>query len=184
MAKKALITGITGQDGSYLAELLLSKDYEVHGVIRRASTFNTGRLEHLYQDPHERDAKLVLHYGDLTDGQSLTNLILDIFAKRARTAQAKTQVELAQYQYLLPRLTRMWTHLEKQRGGIGLRGPGESEIETDRRAIRNKLSKLKEKLRDIEKQSSTQRYHSQSTSQTSSPAPKKTTHCSPNLRPC
>src|SRR5262249_35769141 len=86
-----------------------------------------------------------------------TNLILDIFAKRARTAQAKTQVELAQYQYLLPRLTRMWTHLEKQRGGIGLRGPGESEIETDRRAIRTKLSKLKEKLREIEKQSTTQR---------------------------
>jgi GTP-binding protein HflX len=86
-----------------------------------------------------------------------TNLILDIFAKRARTAQAKTQVELAQYQYLLPRLTRMWTHLEKQRGGIGMRGPGESEIETDRRIIRDKLAKLKEKLREIEKQSFTQR---------------------------
>jgi GTP-binding protein HflX len=85
------------------------------------------------------------------------NLILDIFAKRARTAQAKAQVELAQYQYLLPRLTRMWTHLEKQRGGIGLRGPGESEIETDRRTIREKLSRLKTKLKDIEKQSATQR---------------------------
>ncbi len=85
------------------------------------------------------------------------NLILDIFAKRARTAQAKAQVELAQYQYLLPRLTRMWTHLEKQRGGIGLRGPGESEIETDRRTIREKLSKLKVKLKEIEKQSATQR---------------------------
>jgi GTP-binding protein HflX len=85
------------------------------------------------------------------------NLILDIFAKRARTAQAKAQVELAQYQYLLPRLTRMWTHLEKQRGGIGMRGPGESEIETDRRAIRDKLAKLKVKLKEIEKQSITQR---------------------------
>lgn len=85
------------------------------------------------------------------------NLILDIFANRARTAQAKTQVELAQYRYLLPRLTRMWTHLEKQRGGIGMRGPGESEIETDRRVIKDKLSKLKAKLREIEKQSLTQR---------------------------
>lgn len=84
-------------------------------------------------------------------------LILDIFAKRARTAQARTQVELAQYTYLLPRLTRMWTHLEKQQGGIGMRGPGESEIETDRRVIRDKLVKLKEKLKDIEKQNFTQR---------------------------
>lgn len=86
-----------------------------------------------------------------------TNLILDIFAKRARTAQAKVQVELAQYRYLLPRLTRMWTHLEKQAGGIGMRGPGESEIETDRRVIRDKLSRLREKLTEIEKQSKTQR---------------------------
>src|SRR6185436_17781133 len=86
-----------------------------------------------------------------------SNLILDIFAKRARTAQSKAQVELAQYQYLLPRLTRMWTHLEKQRGGIGMRGPGESEIETDRRIIRDKVTRLKEKLRDIDEQSLTQR---------------------------
>jgi GTP-binding protein HflX len=85
------------------------------------------------------------------------NLILDIFAKRARSAQSKAQVELAQYQYLLPRLTRMWTHLEKQRGGIGMRGPGESEIETDRRAIRDKIAKLKDKLRTIDKQNTTQR---------------------------
>lgn len=85
------------------------------------------------------------------------NLILDIFAKRARTAQSKAQVELAQYQYLLPRLTRMWTHLEKQRGGIGMRGPGEAEIETDRRVIRDKLARLKEKLRVIDKQNITQR---------------------------
>jgi len=86
-----------------------------------------------------------------------TNLILDIFAKRAKTAQARTQVELAQYQYLLPRLTRLWTHLERQRGGIGLRGPGETEIETDRRAIRNKIAILKRKLEAIDKQNTIQR---------------------------
>ena len=86
-----------------------------------------------------------------------TNLILDIFAKNAKTAAAKTQVELAQYQYLLPRLTRMWTHLQKQRGGIGMRGPGEKEIETDRRIIRDKISKLKQDLVKIDKQKSTQR---------------------------
>ncbi|NVN96363.1 MAG: GTPase HflX [Bacteroidetes bacterium] len=86
-----------------------------------------------------------------------TNLILDIFAHRARTSHAKTQVELAQYQYLLPRLTRMWTHLTKQRGGMGMRGPGEKEIETDRRIIRDKITLLKEKLKDIDKQMSTQR---------------------------
>ncbi|MEJ2595821.1 MAG: GTPase HflX [bacterium] len=86
-----------------------------------------------------------------------TNLILDIFAKRAKTAHAKVQVELAQYQYLLPRLTRMWTHLERQRGGIGLRGPGETEIETDRRIIRDKISLLKKKLEQIDKQKATQR---------------------------
>jgi GTP-binding protein HflX len=86
-----------------------------------------------------------------------TNLILDIFARRAKTAHAKTQVELAQYEYLLPRLTRMWTHLERQRGGIGLRGPGETEIETDRRIIRDKIAKLKEDLKRIDKQKSVQR---------------------------
>ncbi|CAN5517140.1 GTPase HflX [soil metagenome] len=86
-----------------------------------------------------------------------TNLILDIFANRARTAQSKVQVELAQYRYLLPRLTRMWTHLEKQAGGIGMRGPGESEIETDRRVIREKLSRLKDKLKEIDKQNLIQR---------------------------
>ena len=86
-----------------------------------------------------------------------TNLILDIFARRARTAHAKTQVELAQYQYLLPRLTRMWTHLERQKGGIGMRGPGEKEIETDRRIIRDKIAKLKLDLKKIDKQMTTQR---------------------------
>ena len=86
-----------------------------------------------------------------------TNLILDIFAKRAQTANAKTQVELAQLQYMLPRLTRLWTHLERQRGGIGMRGPGETQIETDRRIILTKISLLKQNLKDIDKQMSTQR---------------------------
>lgn len=86
-----------------------------------------------------------------------TNIILDIFAKRAQTATAKTQVELAQYRYLLPRLTRMWTHLERQRGGIGMRGPGETQIETDRRIILNKISLLKEQLRAIDRQKTVQR---------------------------
>jgi len=76
--KKALITGITGQDGSYLAELLLAKGYEVHGLIRRASTFNTDRIDHIYQDPHEPGARLFLHYGDLTNGEQLTNLIYNV----------------------------------------------------------------------------------------------------------
>ncbi|HOK60776.1 GTPase HflX [Tenuifilum sp.] len=86
-----------------------------------------------------------------------TNLILDVFAQRAKTAYAKTQVELAQYQFLLPRLKRMWTHLERQRGGIGLRGPGEREIETDRRIIRDRIAKLKEELSKIDRQMATQR---------------------------
>ncbi|MEG0981977.1 GTPase HflX [Algoriella sp.] len=86
-----------------------------------------------------------------------TQLILDIFAQRAQTSYARTQVELAQYQYLLPRLTRMWTHLERQRGGIGMRGPGETEIETDRRIIRDRITLLKEKLKVVDKQMATQR---------------------------
>lgn len=86
-----------------------------------------------------------------------TNLILDIFAQRAQTSSAKTQVELAQHQYLLPRLTRLWTHLDKQKGGIGMRGPGETEIETDRRIIRDKIALLKKKLETIDKQMAVQR---------------------------
>lgn len=86
-----------------------------------------------------------------------TNLILDIFAQRAQTSYARTQVELAQYQYLLPRLTGMWTHLERQRGGIGMRGPGETEIETDRRIVRDRISLLKDKIKVIDKQMATQR---------------------------
>ena len=86
-----------------------------------------------------------------------TNLILDIFAQRAQTSYARTQVELAQYQYLLPRLSKMWTHLDKQKGGIGMRGPGETEIETDRRIIRDRITLLKDKLKTIDKQMATQR---------------------------
>lgn len=130
----------------------------------------SGKLEQIRVFMVENNVKLAIFDDELSGSQirniekildcrvlDRNNLILDIFANRARTAQAKAQVELAQYQYLLPRLTRMWTHLEKQRGGIGMRGPGESEIETDRRVIKDKLSKLKIKLKEFEKQSQTQR---------------------------
>ena len=90
--KVALITGITGQDGSYLAEFLLSKDYEVHGLIRRASTFNTGRINHIYQDPHSPDPRLFLHYGDLTDGVGLTNLVRDICPDEIYNLAAQSHV--------------------------------------------------------------------------------------------
>ena len=129
-----------------------------------------GKLEEIIEFVKANNIQIAIFDDELTGSQirniekvigcrvvDRTNLILDIFAKRARSAQSRTQVELAQYKYLLPRLTRMWTHLEKQRGGIGMRGPGESEIETDRRVIREKLSRLKEKLKEIDKQSSTQR---------------------------
>lgn len=129
-----------------------------------------GKLAEITAYIKEHDVQLIIFDDELSPSQirnietatgnrilDRTNLILDIFAHRARTAQARTQVELAQYQYLLPRLTRMWTHLEKQRGGIGMRGPGETEIETDRRVIRDKLSRLKEKLKEIDKQNFTRR---------------------------
>ena len=130
----------------------------------------TGKLEEIKTYINEHDIKLVIFDDELTPSQlrnierdleckilDRTNLILDIFAQRAKTAYAKTQVELAQYQYLLPRLTRMWTHLERQRGGIGMRGPGESQIETDRRIILDKISKLKDQLKKIDKQMASQR---------------------------
>ncbi len=130
----------------------------------------SGKLEEIkkYVDTEEID--LVVFDDELSPSQlrnierilsckilDRNNLILDIFAKHARTAHAKTQVELAQYEYLLPRLIRMWTHLERQRGGIGMRGPGETEIETDRRIIRDKIALLKKKLVQIDKQKATQR---------------------------
>lgn len=95
MTKKALITGITGQDGSYLAELLLEKNYEVHGVVRRCSTFNTNRIDHIYKDPHESDNQLFLHYGDLTDGQNLTNLVLDVKPDEIYNLGAQSHVRVS-----------------------------------------------------------------------------------------
>jgi GDPmannose 4,6-dehydratase len=95
MTKKALITGITGQDGSYLAELLLEKGYEVHGIVRRSSSFNTDRIDHIYRDPHETDAKLFLHYGDLTDGQNLTNLVLDVMPDEVYNLGAQSHVRVS-----------------------------------------------------------------------------------------
>jgi GDPmannose 4,6-dehydratase len=94
-ARRALITGITGQDGAYLSEFLLAKGYEVHGLVRRASTFNTERIEHLYQDPHEADAKLFLHFGDLTDGTSLSNLVLSIEPDEIYNLGAQSHVRVS-----------------------------------------------------------------------------------------
>jgi GTP-binding protein HflX len=135
-----------------------------------ATFVGTGKLDEIHAYVKENEIDLVIFDDDLSPSQlrnieksleckilDRTNLILDIFAKRAQTSYAKTQVELAQYQYLLPRLTRMWTHLERQQGGIGSRGPGESEIETDRRIIRDKISRLKEQLKKIDQQMMIQR---------------------------
>ncbi|TYR37049.1 GTPase HflX [Sphingobacterium phlebotomi] len=150
---------------------------EVQGVFTQklakpehATFVGTGKLEEIRQYADAEEIDMIVFDDELSPSQlrnverelkrkilDRSNLILDIFAKHAQTAQAKTQVELAQLQYLLPRLTRMWTHLERQRGGIGMRGPGESQIETDRRIILNKISLLKERLRVIDKQNETQR---------------------------
>lgn len=136
----------------------------------RTSFVGKGKLEEIRQYVESNDIGLTIFDDDLSSKQvqflentlkvkilDRTSLILDIFAKRAQTAAAKMQVELAQYQYLLPRLTRMWTHLERQRGGIGMRGPGETQIETDRRIILDKISLLKQRLRDLDKQKTIQR---------------------------
>ncbi len=130
----------------------------------------TGKLEEIKAYIEKHDIDIAIFDDELSPAQQKnlerileikimdrTLLILDIFAQRAQTSYARTQVELAQYQYLLPRLTGMWTHLERQRGGIGMRGPGETEIETDRRIIRDKISLLKKKLVSIDKQMATQR---------------------------
>ncbi len=95
MSKTALVSGITGQDGSYLTELLLEKGYEVHGIVRRCSTFNTDRIEHIYKDPHEPDARLFLHFGDSTDGQSVTNLVLDIEPDEIYNLAAQSHVRVS-----------------------------------------------------------------------------------------
>lgn len=132
-----------------------------------------GKLEEIQEYVKLAEADLVIFDDELSPSQTRnlenylkipiqdrSRVILDIFAKRAQTSQARTQVELARYEYILPRLTRMWTHLERQRGGTGTRGgAGEKEIETDRRAIRNRISVLKDKLAKIEKQNATQRKH-------------------------
>ncbi|MBF02679.1 MAG: GTPase HflX [Flavobacterium sp.] len=132
----------------------------------------TGKLEEIKYYVKDNAISTVIFDDELTPSQQKninrelgdeckvldrTNLILDIFAQRAQTSYARTQVELAQYQYLLPRLTGMWTHLERQRGGIGMRGPGETEIETDRRIVRDRISLLKEKIKTIDKQMAVQR---------------------------
>ena len=130
----------------------------------------TGKLAEIKQFIWENDINLVIFDDELSPSQlrniereleckilDRTILILDIFASRARTSHAKTQVELAQLQYMLPRLTRMWTHLERQKGGIGMRGPGETQIESDRRIIKTRLALLKEKLVEIDKQMFVQR---------------------------
>lgn len=129
-----------------------------------------GKLQEIKEFVENNDIGMVIFDDDLTIKQvsnierelqvkilDRTSLILDIFAKRAQTANAKVQVELAQYQYLLPRLTRLWTHLERQRGGIGMRGPGETQIETDRRIILDKIARLKNELKAIDQQKSIQR---------------------------
>lgn len=95
MTRKALITGITGQDGSYLAELLLEKGYEVHGIVRRSSSFNTNRIDHIYRDPHQVGTKIFLHYGDLTDGQNLTNLVLDVRPDEIYNLGAQSHVRVS-----------------------------------------------------------------------------------------
>ena len=136
----------------------------------RTTFVGKGKLDEISRYVEGHDINLVIFDDDLTPKQisnierevkvkvlDRTSLILDIFAKRAQTANAKMQVELAQYQYLLPRLTGMWTHLERQRGGIGMRGPGEAQIETDRRIVKTKIALLKQKLEQWDKQKTIQR---------------------------
>ena len=158
----------------YLDELAFLADtagaVTVKKFLQRCEAPNRTSFEEIARYVEDNDIALVIFDDDLSTKQvsfiekevkakvlDRTSLILDIFAARAKTANAKMQVELAQYQYLLPRLTRMWTHLERQRGGIGMRGPGETQIETDRRIILDKISLLKERLRDLDKQKTMQR---------------------------
>ena len=184
--EKSIIVGIVTQNQSedklneYLDELEFLTFTAGGTVVKRFSqkmdkpnpkTFvGTGKLEEIKYYIKDNDITTVIFDDELTPSQSKnitkeldckvldrTNLILDIFAQRAETSYARTQVELAQCQYLLPRLTGMWTHLERQKGGIGMRGPGETEIETDRRIVRDRISLLKEKIKVIDKQMATQR---------------------------
>lgn len=184
--ERTVLVGLVTRDqnetrmNEYLDELDFLADTAGAVVVRRftqkldypnSRTFvGQGKLAEIKEYVEKNDIGLVIFDDDLSSKQvanierelqikvlDRSSLILDIFAKRAQTATAKTQVELAQYQYLLPRLTRMWTHLERQKGGIGMRGPGETQIETDRRIIQRRISLLKEQLRDIDRQKTLQR---------------------------
>lgn len=184
--EKAVLVGLTTQNQSeaktaeYLDELsFLAETAGAEPVARFVQKLDypnprtyvgTGKLGEIRQYVEDNEIGLVIVDDELSSKQvaniekelkvkilDRTSLILDIFAKRAQTATARTQVELAQYQYLLPRLTRMWTHLERQRGGIGMRGPGETQIETDRRIILDKISYLKKELQAIDRQKTVQR---------------------------
>lgn len=184
--ERTVLVGLVTRDqnearmNEYLDELEFLADTAGAVVLKRftqkleypnSRTFvGQGKLAEIKEYVEKNDIGLVIFDDDLSSKQvanierelqikvlDRSSLILDIFAKRAQTATAKTQVELAQYQYLLPRLTRMWTHLERQKGGIGMRGPGETQIETDRRIIQRRISLLKEQLRDIDRQKTLQR---------------------------
>lgn len=186
LSEKAVLVGlITPQQNEmkaneYLDELAFLADTAGATVVKkflqridqpnRATFVGTGKLQEIRQYVEDNEIGLVIFDDDLSSKQvsniekelktkilDRTSLILDIFAKRAQTASSKMQVELAQYRYLLPRLTRMWTHLERQRGGIGMRGPGETQIETDRRIILDKISLLKQKLKELDTQFTVQR---------------------------
>jgi len=184
--EKAVLIGVSNQDQSlsqvedYLDELAFLIETAGAVPVQRfiqkldkpnSSTYiGSGKLDEIKRFVKSHEIDIAVFDDELSPSQirnieqeleiralDRTNLILDIFAHRAKTAYAKTQVELAQYEYLLPRLAGMWTHLERQRGGIGLRGPGETEIETDRRIIRTKIALLKEELKKIDRQMITQR---------------------------
>lgn len=186
ITETAVLVGVITQDqteekvNEYLDELAFLVDTAGAVAVNRftqkmerangATFLGSGKIQELATYVEENCVDMVIFDDELTPTQlrnlekmfkarvlDRTNLILDIFAQRARTAHAKVQVELAQYQYLLPRLTRMWTHLERQRGGIGMRGPGETQIETDRRIILDKIAHLKEQLEKIDRQMATQR---------------------------
>ena len=184
--ERCILIGIVNRDQDeeksreYLEELRFLADTAgadtVHMFTQKLSQSNSrtflgsGKMEDIKGFVKAENIDMIIFDDELTPSQlkniealmevkvmDRTNLILDIFAARAQTSYARTQVELAQYQYLLPRLTRMWTHLERQKGGIGMRGPGETQIETDRRIIQQKISLLKKKLQKIDVQMSTQR---------------------------
>ena len=173
----AIDGGANEPDLGEFIELVRSAGGDPAAVVRGSRRSPTakyfvgeGKLEEIASEVERVEAELVVFNHALSPSQersleaylkcrviARTGLILDIFAQRAKTSYAKNQVELAQYQYLMPRLKGLWTHLERQKGGIGMRGPGETEIETDRRIVRDKISLLKKKLKNIDRQMSVQR---------------------------